>query len=176
MVVLAYLPYDSFPDYAWDDVPIAVNKTTGAQLFYQGGSGTILNWGGVAINSTTVFSILRNVDSVDQDSVTAQYKDNDGGPPMTAPSYSVAAPPYGPPDDTTPFRGFAVDDCEFVWAGWEAVDTSGATVPGVYTVPATQPSNQVTELTYVVDKPKAVVLDSAYIYWLDSTWIGRIAR
>jgi hypothetical protein len=164
-------------------VPIAVNKATGAQLFYQIGNpgvglepGGNLNWGGMAISSTTVFSILRNTVDEPKDSVTAQYKNIDGGPPMTAPSYTVPAALYSTPDDTTPFRGFAADDCEFVWAGWTAPDTSGATVPGVYSVPLNYPSNQVTELTLAVDKPKAVLLDSAYIYWLDSTWIGRIAR
>jgi hypothetical protein len=151
-----------------NSVAIAVDKSTGAQLMYQGGSfqGSV-GWYTVAINSTTVFTFDSGGHFENVTSPNANYKTGSGGPPMYSPTWSL--------DVTAGASADTADDCSLFWTGsYTSKPTAGPT--GIFSVLANQPSNEVTLLTTMVKTPGAIAVDAQNVYWVDATWIGRIAR
>jgi hypothetical protein len=158
-------------------VPVAVNKSTGAPLLYSQftsvGISFYDSFAHLALNSTTVFSI-EDAQQLNDDvnRPKAQYKSGVGGPPMYVPNIYVGL--------GGGMTGATADDCSFFWTGWSPPVGVAApnitSTPGIFSVLANVPSNQVTWLTTAVTSPTVIVVDGAYVYWLDATWIGRVAR
>jgi hypothetical protein len=134
---------------------MARNKSTGAQIVY-GLTGTV-NWSGLAMNTTSLFTVEVDPSSGLVDLwVDTTYKAGHGGPSVYAPI--LAGIEY-----------LAADDCDLFFSG-EYVDGNG-----IYSVHVSQPSNQMTLVTQYGDGSN-IAIDDQYLYWLDSTFVGRLAR
>jgi hypothetical protein len=147
-------PYDG------TTVPIAVNKATGAQLVYQNAYFTdgSTTWFGLAMNTASIFSVMDDTSYVPTTMlITAQHKTGAGGPPMYAPEFDEV-------------DSMAADDCNLVFYG-----SYGGNY-GVYALLLTEGSNQVTLMTQDLGLQNVIAIDDTYVYWLDESGLGRIAR
>jgi hypothetical protein len=147
-----------------------VNKSTGATLVYDPLSleGSTA-WSNLATNSTAVFSFPNDTHFEDIVQPEAQFKTGSGGPPMYSPQWNAEL------KFAFPINASTADDCSLFWTGYFGRGNT-AYPTGVYSILANEASNQVTLVTSAVTSPGAIVVDASYVYWADSTFIGRVAR
>jgi hypothetical protein len=143
-------------------VPIAVNKSTGAQdVFQQGSVDGSLTWLTLAINSDSLFSTMLDTSFAPTAwTITAQSKSGTGYPPTPPASFDFV-------------NALAADDCTLFVAG------SYGGQPGIFSVLVNDAYFQVTTVTSNITSSNGasgIAVDDSYVYWLDSTFIGRIAR